>query len=215
MGKILTLEGCTGVGKSTQMRVLTEQILNKGFKIAPINELDYEPCKSVVHTWRTSELGRKKLYTWQVVQDMANARLQVHNEILTPLLKNVNFILLDRSYITNAIYQSDSGFSPYKIIELHKRMGVLPIDRGYILDCPPELSFDRAYNRNLSEFEEGGGFEFERKRFMIPVEKLEDIQKRHLLYREITGKYPELKIINSNRVQDEITQDIVADILTL
>ncbi len=209
-GKLIALEGCTGVGKSTQLERLQIQLTMEGYKSIVFSEREHEPFRTEVKKWRRSEEGEQDTYSLETVQAMAIARGLLHAETLAPMLQELDFVIMDRSYITSAVYQSVAGFSPEFTAKLQLEHGAILLDHAFILDCEPETSHYRASTRNAAEFTEGIGLERAGELVPNPVEEIESIRYKHELYRDIAGLNERYHLIDTDsRSVEEITAELM------
>lgn len=162
----------------------------RGYNTVVINERIQEPCNTVVNEWRQSlnrTSSNEERYSPGTVFKFANARAQMHKDWLRPRLADFDIVILDRSYLTNCVYQTNSGLSWDEIYCLHHLVGITDYERAAIIDIPPSIALDRATKRNQMNYLNGGGYvNAEGIRQPIPAETLDRISSRRNDYMKIS-----------------------------
>lgn len=200
MAKILCLEGCSGAGKTTQVKIIPYFLSAIGKSCKVINEKQYEPFKSEVIRWHQIRVVGEP-FTWEQIKRFAEARGETHRTNFVKIADSFDFVLFDRSYFTSAVYQCNEGsIDPEKIIKLNLEKGAIPIDYGFLLECNPNESVKRI-NRRRKEV----------GMYNLPSvhETLPEIISLHNLYKEMAKKHIELISIDASRNPIGILEQIV------
>ncbi len=142
--KLICLEGCSGVGKTTQFHLLVEHFKNTKPKTLGVVEKHYEPFKTAICTWYQTK-GPKLPFTIEDVEGFAKARAQTLEENFR---EDYDLLIFDRYFYTSAAYQTSCGLRPQEILEINKKHGAPMPDLTFLLDCEPTESFDRSQIRN-------------------------------------------------------------------
>lgn len=194
---ILCLEGITGAGKTTQAQFIEEYLSSANKSYLTINEKKFEPFRSAVVEWHGN--GQNLYFTRTQTHALAKARGETHKQHFLPLMGHLDYLIFDRSFYTSAVYQADGELSLEEIISINLEKGAIGIDKGVILLCPPEIAFGRTESR--------------RRKFTtytLPSlhENYLEIEKRRNLYLELAKLHPELRVVNTERSEQVIFEDI-------
>lgn len=160
-GKFITFEGCEGVGKSRQLKMLTEKLDSAGVPYV----LTREPGGP-----RISEKIR------QIILDKDNdamtaeceallyaaARVQHLKEIVTPALEAGKIVICDRYIDSSFAYQSVARGLGFEFVEKVNCFAFMP-DLTIFLDLPPEEAFKRKGGAEQDDRMELSGMDFHKK----------------------------------------------------
>ena len=143
-GKFLTFEGCEGVGKSKQMKLLKEYLDN--------NKIDYivtrEPGGgSISEQIRKVILDGNNLEMVDECEALlyAAARIQHINDVIKPNLEQGKLVICDRYIDSSLAYQGvarNLGFDYIKSINRVAVNDFMP-DATIFLNLSPEMAFKR------------------------------------------------------------------------
>ncbi len=154
----VTFEGCEGVGKSTQLRLLKEYLEKTGQEALYIREPGStsisEQIRQVILDPNNSEMRdatEALLY--------AASRAQLVREVIKPALAEGKLVICDRFVDSSVAYQGyGRGMGADAVWEINKIAldGVLP-DLTIFIDLPPDKSFrgtrmDDRLERESNEF---------------------------------------------------------------
>ncbi len=181
-GKFITFEGCEGVGKSRQIR-LVEEYLQK-------NKIDYyltrEPGGTPVSEQiRSVILDGKNVAMADECEALlyAAARVQLLKEVVGPKIESGQLVLCDRYIDSSLAYQ---GYARGLGVEFVEKINDFAIknfmpDFTVFLDLPPEQAFLRKGGVDKGDRVELSGKEFH--------------QKVYEGYKSLAKKYPERFIV--------------------
>lgn len=100
-GKFITLEGCEGVGKSTQLKLLKDALDARGidsvFTREPGGSVLAEKIRTLIITEEMDALTEAMLF--------AAARVEHVNQVILPALKEGKFVVSDRFVDSSVAYQ--------------------------------------------------------------------------------------------------------------
>ena len=160
-GKFVTFEGCEGVGKSKQIRLLQERLKADGIDFfltrepggTPISEKIREIILDKKNTDMTDEC-EALLY--------ASARAQLLKTEISPRLARGELVLCDRYIDSSLAYQGKArglGYGFIRAVNSYALDNFMP-DLTIFLDLPPEQAFRRKGGADGSDRLELSGMEF-------------------------------------------------------
>lgn len=160
-GKLITFEGCEGVGKSTQVKLLAEYLSEKGIDVLCIREpggtLISEKIRKIILSNENNKMcGECEALLY------AAARAQLVAEVIKPSLQKGKLILCDRFTHSSIAYQGyarNLGVDSIEQINQFALGGVRP-NLTIFLDLPPADSFARKGGADTSDRLENENFQF-------------------------------------------------------
>ena len=163
-GKFVTFEGCEGVGKSRQIRLLEEFLINNGIKYYFTREPGgtdiSEQIRAIIldgkNTAMTDEC-EALLY--------AAARAQLIKEEIEPRINRGELVFCDRYVDSSLAYQGKArglGYDFIRRINAYAFENFMP-DLTVFLNLSPEDAFKRKGGVDLSDRLELSGMEFHNK----------------------------------------------------
>ncbi|MEK6939622.1 MAG: hypothetical protein AABX31_02740 [Nanoarchaeota archaeon] len=151
MTKIICFEGAHGSGKGTLIDFfLKELATNHTGRYAVIRDSEYPEFEIVKKNIRAGVLSDKM----EIITTVAETRAQIYVRHINPRLKDLDLAILDRSYYTSAVWQSESLDEMYDIIAENERKGIPRADLTFILFAPPEVITGRLAVRNRPDLNE-------------------------------------------------------------
>jgi dTMP kinase len=192
-GKLITIEGIDGAGKSTLVQALARELAARGHRVELLREpggVDVsERIRALVKDPVLAVAPRAEALLY------AAARAQLVQELLAPLLQRDTLVLLDRFVDSSLAYQGagrELGVGAVRQINLFATGGLTP-DRTLLLRIDPALGRARARERAL----EPDRLEREGERF----------------FALIAAAYDELSIAEPTRVRPIDAGQAPADVL--
>jgi dTMP kinase len=166
-GKLITLEGIEGVGKSTVSRFIV-QYLSKHItqQVVQTREPGGTPLAEKIRDLAIKTTD-EVVYPDTELLLMFAARAQHVQQVILPALTSGKWVVSDRFIDASYAYQgAGRGIDPHKIAVLEKLvLGNLQPDLVIILDAPVEVGMARAQQRGAPDrFEAERGEFFERVR---------------------------------------------------
>jgi dTMP kinase len=202
-GKLITIEGIDGAGKTTLAARLTEELTARGHDVRLLREPGgvraAERIRELVKdpAARIGARAEALLY--------AAARAQLVDEALTPLLAAGALVLLDRFVDSSLAYQGAGrglGIEAVREINAFGTGGLAP-DRTLLLQLPPA----RGRARSLDRASPPDRLEREADEFFARVAAA---------YDEIAAAEPErIRVIDASRDSDQVLADALAAIADL
>jgi thymidylate kinase len=87
----------------------------------------------------------------KIITTVAKTRAQIYLKHINPLLNCLDLAILDRSYYTSAVWQSESFDEMYKIISENEKRGIPKADLTFILFASSKTILDRLISRNRED----------------------------------------------------------------
>jgi dTMP kinase len=148
-GLFITFEGTEGCGKSTQIKLLAEQLKAIGHRVRTLREPGGTPIgEEIRHTLKHSEHNHAMTAEAELLL-MNASRAQIVREVIRPALAAGEMILCDRFYDSTTAYQ---GFGRQLDLENVKSVidfavGETKPDVTLFLHVPAEVSAERLRSR--------------------------------------------------------------------
>lgn len=163
-GKFITIEGCEGVGKSTQLALLKEYFENNGidaiFTREPGGTDIAEKIRSII-----LDANNKALTPVTELLLYAAARRQHTEEKIIKALSEGKVVVCDRYADSTVAYQGYARNLDKQLIgELNRiAMADVNIDLTLFLDLPPELGFARKGGADKNDRLENEKLDFHKR----------------------------------------------------
>ena len=196
-GFFITLEGCEGSGKSTQLKKLEEFLKESGkdfiFTREPGGTPIAEQIRGIILDGKNVEMADETealLYS--------AARVQHVKEKIIPAKNSGKIVVCDRYIDSSFAYQAYArglGMDFVKGVNRYAVENCMP-DLTFFFDITPEDAFARKGGADKDDRLEQSGLEFHKKVYDG--------------YKELAKEYPErIAVINANRTPDEIFSEVV------
>ena len=153
----ISFDGIDGVGKSTQIRLFSEWLNDRGQPYVICRDPGSTPLgerirEILLHSDVNTPIGRRS----EMLLYMA-ARAQLVDEVIQPALESGKVVVADRFLLANLVYQGHAGGLD---VELIRRVGTIAIDGiqpdcTFLLDMSPEAAH-RRLARSLDRMEKLG-----------------------------------------------------------
>ena len=196
-GKFITFEGCEGVGKSRQIRMLENYLNNNKIKYYLTREPGGTPVSEQI---RGVILDGKNVSMTNECEALlyASARVQLLKEVVKPRLDNGELVLCDRYIDSSFAYQGYArglGVDFVEKINDYAIKNFMP-DYTVFLNLPPEQAFKRKGGVDKNDRLELSGMEFHNKVYQG--------------YLELAKKYPErFIVIDASGERDQTHEKVV------
>lgn len=190
-GKLIIIEGISGSGKDTQVKLLTEYLNNKKIK-TKIVKYPTEEMRNLWRQWKkTSNNPKSELHL--MLADMANK-----NEETLDALRKGEMVMCLRSSISTQVYQYSDPYDQF-FTKYSFRFDQAP-DVIIYLDINPKIAWQRVKRRSKIK----GG-----KSFFSHIQT-----KQHLLYNKILSQYPNVVRIDANQSMENVHNEIIYKLKT-
>ena len=208
-GVFISFEGGEGVGKSTQIDLIKNDLISKKFKVVSTREpggtKEAEELRKLLVT------GDKKAWDSYSETLIFNAIRREHiNKIISPAIEDGAIVLCDRFIDSTIVYQGLVGkVSEKNLLELHKMYCYdLYPDLTFFLNLSPQKGLKRAFKRQNkieNRFENLGlnyhkkilnGFDTLQKRDPNRIIKINADNTKEFVSNEISSYVKKLLTIN-------------------
>jgi len=146
-GKFIVFDGLDGTGKTTFIKMLSEYLESKGFKVS----VTAEPTKGPSGVLIREILGGAKKASQEELAALFLADRIAHNSELDELINEGNIILCDRYYYSSFAYQADSDTMGW-IMDMNLNCPKIRVpDLALLFDSPPELCLERINKGRIGQ----------------------------------------------------------------
>ncbi|MGN1317895.1 MAG: dTMP kinase [Lachnospirales bacterium] len=163
-GLFITMEGTDGAGKTTQINMLRDYLLNKGFKVVCTREPGGTPISEKI---REIILDKNNKEMSAVTEALlyAAARAQHVSEVILPTLNEGGVVISDRFLDSNLVYQGFARGMGDKVIKSINKyaVGDLEPDITFFLKLKPEDGILRKERQAELDRMESESFKFHQR----------------------------------------------------
>lgn len=162
-GLLIVIEGIDGTGKSSQVKLLAQNLIDGGAAALA----DREPSDGPFGKILRQSMTEGRLEPKEELELFYKDRKQHVDDVITPALDSGTHVVLDRYYFSTMAYQGANGFSIDKIRKENEAFAPAP-DLLFILDLDIETALERigARGDTANEFEQRESLEFCRNVFL-------------------------------------------------
>lgn len=195
-GLLITFEGPDGSGKTTQISLLKEYLISKGYNIICTREPGgteiSEKIRDIIldnKNSKMSDMCEALLY--------AASRAQLVSEVIKPALKEGTMVICDRFVESSMVYQGiGRGLGVERIRNINEAaIDGLKADVTFMLTIPYDEGLRRKSQQRTLDRLENGGDDFHRRVFEG--------------YRKLAESKDTIRVIDANRDIELIHRDIV------
>lgn len=195
--KFITLEGVEGMGKSTALRFLEQQLDKRGIQYTRTREPGGTPLAEEIRKILLSK-HTEELCAQTELLLMFASRVQNIEHVIKPALARGEWVISDRYTDASFAYQGGGRQIPeYKITELAKWVqGEVEPDLTLLLDAPIDVGLERINRRTEKD--------------RIETENNEFFKRVRSAYLELAKKNPHrYRIIQAHHPLAEVQQHIL------
>jgi len=180
-GKLITIEGCEGVGKSSNIRYIHDFLLEQKIPVIVTREPGGTKMAEDIRGMLLANKGEKVADQTELLLMFA-ARSQHVSQLIKPALEHGTWVLSDRFTLSSYAYQGSARGIGYENIAWLENLvlGDLRPDLTLLLDAPIEIGMGRAKNRGALdriELEQLSFFERVREGFLDQARANPDVIK--------------------------------------
>ena len=194
-GILIAFEGIDGTGKSTQCRMLSKFLSEKG--VSNISFAEPTNGKWGLKIRRLLSQGRNGVSAEEELKWFLNDRKEDVEFNINPALKAGKVVLMDRYYFSTAAYQGALGLDPQEIKKDNERFAPLP-DRVLIFHNSPEISLRRIESNREEKSS------FEKRDYLIDVQNI---------FKSFSGSH--IRFILSNKNLENIHEQVILEVKDL
>lgn len=196
-GRLISLEGGEGAGKSTVMAFLAERIAARGLELVQVREPGGTRIGEAVRAL-VLDPDHAGVFPETELLLMFAARAQLVREVIRPALARGALVLSDRFTDASFAYQGGGrGIDAGRIAELERWVCGLKPDLSILLDLPVSQGMARARGRGPSD--------------RIEFEQLDFFERVRHSYRARAAAEPERwRVVDASRPVDRVLADLGA-----
>ena len=195
-GLFITFEGTDGSGKTTQIKLLEEYMLEKGCEVVLSREPGGTRISEIIRDLILDPQNKEIVPLTEMIL-YAASRAQHVAEVIEPAVESGKIVICDRYVDSSYAYQGGGRGMDLKIIADVNRIavnGTVP-DVTFFLDIDPEISVRRRINSTGAD--------------RIEQEKLDFHRRVYDGYKKLSILYPErIKTIDATKSIEEISSQI-------
>jgi dTMP kinase len=173
-GILIAIEGIDGTGKSTQLRLLAEELSRRGIEVVATREPTNGPYGRKI---RELYGNRRQASPGEELELFLADRRQHVREVIEPALAEGKVVITDRYYFSTAAYQGAAGQDPEEIVKKNELFAPVP-DLVFLLVLPPAVGVDRIRSLRREELND-----FEQEHELCKVAAIFDRLARPFLFR--------------------------------
>lgn len=203
-GLFVTFEGGEGAGKSTQIRLLADQLRRHGFDVLVTREPGGSPGAEAVRHVVLS--GAAEPYGVRMEALLFAAARNDHvEEVIRPALLSGVVVLCDRFMDSSRVYQGVTGNLEPSFIQSLERIAI----SGLVPDCT--IIFDLPASEGLRRASARNGMLGDVAPDRFEKEQLETHEKRREAYLDIAASDPlRCRVIDALAPSDKIAERVLA-----
>lgn len=193
-GKFIVFEGIDGSGKSTQAKLLTDKLEQKGINVYKTFEPTTSSIGSLIRLYLAGELKCDKSVLASLFASDRLDHFLSKNGIMNKVENGIS-VICDRNYLSNIAYQYDED-EDFALKMNYKVREMLKPDIHIFIDVEPKLALERILNvrKNIDIFENEQSLIQIKANYLKCFEKLKDEEN--------------IIIIDGNKPQEQVLQDI-------
>jgi dTMP kinase len=203
IGKFITVEGSEGVGKSTQITVVRQEIERQGFEVVTTKEPGGTKRADQIRKLLLTPEAEAMPATAELLLMFASRAIHVEN-LVRPALAAGKWVVCDRFTDSTYAYQGHGRGLPREMIaslENFVQQDLRP-DLTLLLDAPVDVAMDRVRTRNLDARNLDNGDRIERERHDF----FERVRSGYL---ELAKQWPQrFAIIDASEPIDVVSKQI-------
>lgn len=201
-GRLITLEGVDGSGKTTQLSLLRDALLGSGREVVCLREPGGTAISEKIRALLLDPLNDAMCDECELLLYEAS-RAQLVCQTIRPALAAGSVVLCDRFYDSTFAYQAGGrGMGEGLVLRANAigACGVVP-DRTLVLDIDPELAYERA-TRGGADRMETAGLDLQRR-----------VRDGYLRLAELEPE--RVRLVDAVGPAEEVNARIVAELLDL
>ena len=196
IGRLITLEGPDGSGKTTQIELLELYLIESGYEVVRTREPGGTEISEKIRDIILDNDNSNMSYMCEALL-YAASRAQLVSEVIKPALGLGKIVICDRFVYSSMVYQGiGRGLGVERIRSINQAaLDGLEADLTFMITIPYEEGLKRKKDQGTLDRLENSGNDFHKKVFEG--------------YIDICKKYDKIEVINGNRNVDEVHKDII------
>lgn len=196
----IAFEGIDGSGKSTQVKLLSDRLIQNGHKIYSTFEPTESPVGSIIRNVFTHKIeADHRVIASLFVADRLDHLLNKQNGIIKKLEEGFT-VITDRYYFSSYAYQGTHMDMNWVIEANSLSAELLRPDINIFIDISPEISMSRLHkNRTTIELYE-------------TIENLRNVREKYFEAFELLKSDEHVYVTEGNRSTELIAEDIWSEI---
>lgn len=195
-GFLIAIEGIDGAGKTSQARLLCEDLFGKGYDAIYLREPTDGPYGKKIRALAIE--GRHNITPYEEFNLFLNDRREDVEKNIRPALAAGKIVVIDRYFYSSIAYQGALGLDPEFINSENRKIAITPELMIY-LSIPSELTTHRI--------------EQSRGDSVNLFEKMEYLEKVKAIFDSM--KYPEVVKVNGEGTKEQIHKRILEKVKEL
>lgn len=159
-GLFISLEGIDGSGKSTQLNLLKEELIKRGYEVVVTSEPTTTKLGKILRDY----LSNPDSVPYADALVFAADRVEHYHEFIKPLLDSGKIVITDRYTASSIVYQGSQGVPKDWIQEINK-MSPNP-DLSFYIEISVEVALERLGDSQRTKLEK-----FENRDYLIKIVK--------------------------------------------
>ena len=214
-GRFIVFDGGEGSGKSTQARLLREELERSGMNVLAVHDPGATRIGELIRAILLNPDNTDMAMRCEMLLYMA-ARAQMMHEKIMPALNEAKVVISDRFVSSTLAYQLGGdglAVDDIKSVAEIAIKGRWP-DLTLILDMPTKRSAQRVQPKFLLDFPEDVQAQLTKDRIELrSFEYHEDVRRKYLdQAKRDPSRY---RVINADRAVDAVHQDVLKQLATL
>lgn len=162
LGYFFTFEGGEGIGKSTQLELLTKNLRSEGNNVLVLREPGGTDVGEQIRCVLQYSQKSEKMCPSAELMLFEASRAQLVNEVIRPALSRGEIVIFDRFYDSSTAYQgAGRKLDPVAVNFMNWfATGGLKPDLTFLIDLDPRVGVARAKGRELFDRMEAQSLDF-------------------------------------------------------
>ncbi len=202
-GIFITFEGGDGSGKSTQIKLLSSFLENKGKQVVLTREPGGTLLAETIRNILQHDIVNEQIALETEILLLSSARAQHTHSLILPSLSDGKTVISDRYIDSSLVYQGYArGFDISKVLDINliATKNTSP-DLTFFLDIPAEQGISRIKKRYSDTNEKLDRFERETLDFHIRVRQG---------YLDLAKKFPNrIVVVDASRSIEDVHKNII------
>jgi thymidylate kinase len=141
-----------GCGKTTIATMLVDTLAARGDRAVLLREKDFDPFRATLRTLKQLRgTHQMSVPDRTLAAELSEARAVVHKEVLLLILDRGEWVLLDRSFLTDAVTRTAAVEDFLSALSMSESAGARRPDKLFLFVGSPEVCAERIRRRGRLE----------------------------------------------------------------